>query len=98
LNIVKKNISIIFSLNKDSIQTIDSLKTFYYFQLPPYIGEFDLPIFQQALDSIITKKVKGIFISNLSHFQFFKNNKIQLFADSSLYTLNSFTANFLFRR
>jgi putative protease len=93
-----KNIYPVFVLNKENIKNTDLFKRFNYFELPAYIEEFDLQEFQKAVDTIAMHDKNKFFINNLSHFHFFKNNKISLYAGSFIYTLNSFSVDFLFSK
>jgi putative protease len=93
-----KNLSLIFSLDKNNIKNIELFKNFDYLELPPYIDESDLSEFQQTIDKTSTVGKKGFFINNFAYFHFFKNNEIPLFAGHYIYTLNSFAADFLFSK
>ncbi|AKL97618.1 peptidase U32 family protein [Endomicrobium proavitum] len=99
LNILQPsgNTNAIFSLAKQNLSKIDALKNINYFELPAFIDEADLPQFQAAIDKL---KNKTFFLNNIGHFRFFKNSPAaaKLNAGAFLYSLNSFAANFLFKR
>jgi hypothetical protein len=67
----------------------------YYIELPSYIDEQDLSLFQQTIDFIINKGCSKFFVNNISQFEFFKDKKVILFAGQFLYTLNLYSAQFL---
>ncbi|MCL2485427.1 MAG: U32 family peptidase [Endomicrobia bacterium] len=88
-----ENISVIFTLDKENIKHASKIENIKYFELPPYIDEHDLPLFEQALNNL---KDKTFFVNNISHFMFFKKED-SLLAGNFLYVLNSFAADFLFK-
>jgi len=96
LNLLKplKTDGIVFSLSRENLSKADALKNVDCFELPSFIGEADLPLFQNAADKL---KNKIFFINNLSHFEFF-DGKANLNAGAFLYLLNSFSADFLFKK
>lgn len=97
LPLLKNKKDIVLKLNKTNIINIKSLKDIkdYYIELPSYIDEQDLILFQQTIDFIINKGCNKFFVNNISHFEFFKNKKTNLFAGQFLYTLNLYCAQFL---
>ena len=58
-------------------------------QLPFIIFEADLPFFRESVDSILRAGFKRFELTNLSHFQFFKETEAELSTDYRLYSLNS---------
>ncbi|MCL2145044.1 MAG: U32 family peptidase [Endomicrobia bacterium] len=94
---IPRNFNIIFSLNKDNLNAAENLKNINFFELPPYIEEDELPLFQKAVNNI-SKNAKAVFfINNISHFRFF-DGKTKLLAGQFLYCANSFSAGFLFEK
>ncbi len=100
----QKKSAVVIKLNKNNINNIKSLNNpkDFYFELPVYIDEEDLSLFQQTVDFLISKNCKNFFINNISHFSFFNKpftssafHPFTLFAGQSLYTLNSYSAELL---
>ena len=89
--------NIIFALNKENLKQALTVNA-AYFELPAYIEENDIPAFQETVSVLIKKKKPAFFINNISHFSFFSDLGAKLFAGQFLYVLNSFTADFLFKR
>jgi U32 family peptidase len=58
-------------------------------QLPFIIFEADLPFFREAVGSILRAGFKRFELTNLSHFQFFKDTEAELSTDYRLFSLNS---------
>ena len=98
LKLLKNKTAIVIKLNKNNIADIKSLKDIkdFYIELPAYIDEEGLKLFQQNIDFIINKGCTKFFINNISHFEFFNNKKVELFAGQFLYTLNTYSAQFLY--
>ncbi|MBQ3835120.1 MAG: U32 family peptidase [Elusimicrobia bacterium] len=67
LKILKER-NIVIKLNKNNIINTKSLNnlTNYYFELPAYIDEADLSLFQKNIDFLISKGCKYFFINNIS--------------------------------
>ncbi|MDR3049628.1 MAG: U32 family peptidase [Elusimicrobiota bacterium] len=96
LKLIKnKEASIILALNKDNL---NKAQGFDYFEIPPFIDEEDLVLYQKTISGICKSQNKSFFLNNLGHFEFFKGLKAQLNAGMFLYVLNSFSADFLFKR
>ena len=100
LNILKNKFAVVIKLNKNNILNIKSLNNLkdYYFEICPYIDEQDINLFQQTINFLFDKGCRNFFINNISHFEFFNNKKVKLFAGQNLYVLNDYSAEFLFNR
>ncbi|MCL1901329.1 MAG: U32 family peptidase [Firmicutes bacterium] len=94
---IPKNLNIIFSLDKNNLNAIETLKNINFFELPPYIEEEDLPLFQKAVNKLSEKGNITFIVNNISHFRFF-SGKTKLLAGQFLYCMNSFSAEFLFKK
>ncbi|MDR0822384.1 MAG: U32 family peptidase [Endomicrobium sp.] len=92
--IKNKDLSLILALNKDNLKQISN---FNFFEIPPFIEEEDLPIYQSLIKTICKNSGKTFFLNNLSHFEFFNDLKADLNAGAFLYVLNSFSADFLIK-
>ena len=99
---VLKNIksSIIIKLSKENIDITKNfisqkILTDPYFELPPYIDEQDIRKYESFINFVIEKKHKNFFINNISQIYMFKDKKALLYAGQYLYTLNSYSAEFL---
>lgn len=97
LSLLKNKKDIVLKLNRNNVLNIKSLQNIkdYYAELPAYIDEQDLNLFQQNIDFMTGKGCTNFFVNNISHFQFFNNKKVELFAGQFLYTLNLLSAEFL---
>ncbi|HBG05346.1 MAG: peptidase U32 [Geobacteraceae bacterium GWC2_58_44] len=58
-------------------------------QLPFIIFEADIPFYREAVGSIMRAGFKRFELTNLSHFQFFKETDAELSTDYRLFSLNS---------
>ncbi|MFA7074401.1 MAG: peptidase U32 family protein [Endomicrobiaceae bacterium] len=89
--------ALIVKLTKNNIQNIKTLPPInnLYIELPSYIDEQDLPRYSRNIDCLIKTGCGNFFINNISHFYFFKNKKINIYAGQFLYSLNSYSAEFL---
>jgi U32 family peptidase len=58
-------------------------------QLPFIIFEADIPFFRESIDAILRAGFKRFELTNLSHFQFFKDVEVELSTDYRLYSLNT---------
>ncbi len=94
----KNDAAVILLLDKNKLKNIEKYVNFTYFELPQYIDEEDLPIFQGAVIKLAKQGKKAFFLNNLGHFLFFKNQEADIYAGSFLYALNTFSAEFLFGR
>jgi putative protease len=97
---VKADIIIKFSKNdineiKDMI--LNNFKTDFYFELPQYIDEKEINLFESFINFLIEKKYSRFFLNNISHLYFFKNKNVSLYAGQFLYTLNYYVAQLLSR-
>ncbi|MCL2390151.1 MAG: U32 family peptidase [Endomicrobia bacterium] len=90
---VQHDTSIIFTLDKENIKHVQKASEIKYFELPPYIDEQDLAVFEETINKL---KSKEFFLNNLEHFKFFKK-EASLHAGNFLYVLNSFSADFLLK-
>ncbi len=103
LNFLKDK-NVVIKLNKNNItniKTLNNLKN-YYFELPAYIDEEDLNLFQKSIAFLISKNCKNFFINNISHFCFFSKHltssplySFSLFSGQYLYSMNSYSAELL---
>lgn len=89
--------ALIVKLTKNNIKNIKTLMPInsFYFELPPYIDEQDLPLYSANIDYLIKTGCRNFFINNISHFNFLKNKKVNVYAGQFLYSLNSYGAEFL---
>jgi U32 family peptidase len=58
-------------------------------QLPFMIFDAEVPFYQEAVQYILRSGFKRFELTNLSHFQFFKETEAELCTDYRLYSLNS---------
>jgi U32 family peptidase len=58
-------------------------------QLPFIIFEADIPFYREAIGQIMRAGFKRFELTNLSHFQFFKETEAELSTDYRLFSLNS---------
>ena len=92
--------ALIVKLSKEnilSIQNFASQKNIkdLYFELPPYIEEQDIKIYEKFINFIVEKRYNNFFVNNISHFYMFKEKKVLLYAGQYLYVLNNYSAGFL---
>ncbi len=88
---------------KLSRNNIDTVKNFVsqkeikdlYFELPPYIDEQDIKFYETFINCVINKKYNKFFINNISQIRMFNGKDATLCAGQYLYTLNSYSAEFL---
>ena len=92
-----KNANVIFYLDKDNLNSAAELKNINFFELPPYIEEEGLSLFQKSVNKLSEKGNITFTINNISHFRFF-SGKTKLLAGQFLYCMNSFSAEFLFKK
>lgn len=88
---------IIFALSAENAAAAENLNDADYFEIPPYIGEADLPAYKKIILKLARKK-KKFFLNNIGHFSFFDKLQTELYAGSFLYSLNSFSVDFLFKK
>lgn len=91
-----KNINIIFTLSAGNAGKAE-MPDAGYFELPAYIGEAELALYKDTVSKLILKK-KKFFLNNIGHFSFFEGRQSEISAGSFLYALNSFAADFLFKK
>lgn len=92
--------AIIIKLSKENIL---SVKNFIsqknisdlYFELPPYIDEQDIKVYENFINFVTDKKYNKFFINNISQIYMLKGKQSLLYAGQYLYTLNSYGAEFL---
>jgi len=91
------NLKIIICLEHNLLNQVRNLKNIndFYFELPAYIDQENIKQFNDTILDLIKNKAENFFINNLSHFEFFKNVKVNLYGGQFLYTLNTFAAEFL---
>jgi len=65
------------------------------FELPPYIDEQDIKLYEKFVDFVADKKYNNFFINNISQIQMFKGKKVFLYSGQYLYMLNNYSAEFL---
>ena len=65
------------------------------FELPSYIEEQDIKLYETFIRFVIDKKCDNFFINNISQIYMFKEKKVFLYAGQYLYTLNNYSAEFL---
>ena len=99
-----KNIKtdIIIKFSKNDISEIKNIvlknfKTDFCFELPQYINEKDINLFENFINFLVEKKYSRFFVNNISHLYFFKNKNVSVYAGQFLYTLNFYTAQLLSR-
>lgn len=90
------NVKIIYSLSKENIAQAQKLKDIGCFELPAYIDECDLPLYQKTVNELAGKNDASFFINNISQLQFFKR-EADIIAGQFLYCMNSFSADFLLK-
>lgn len=66
-----------------------------YFELPPYIEEKDIKVYENFINFVTDKKYNKFFINNISQIYMFEGKKSLLYAGQYLYTLNNYAAEFL---
>ncbi len=94
------NTSIVLKISKNNINDIknfvlqNNIKNLY-FELPTYIDEQDIKLYEKLISICISKNHTDFFINNISQLYMFKDKKISLHAGQFLYTLNSYSAEFL---
>ncbi len=97
LKLLKNKTDIVIKLNKNNISDIKNLNDIkdLYIELPAYIDEEDLKLFQKNIDLFVVNGCTKFFINNISHFEFFNDKKVELFTGQFLYTLNVCSAEVL---
>ncbi len=93
--------TIIIKIAKDNINIIKNFisQKFVkdlYFELPPYIEEQDIKLYEDFIIFVVDKKYDKFFINNISQLNMLKGKKVLLYAGQYLYTLNNYSAKFLF--
>ena len=89
IKLSKENLDIIKNfLSQKSINDL-------YFELPPYIEEQDIKVYENFINLAADKKYNKFFINNISQIYMFKDKKNLLYAGQYLYTLNNYSAEFL---
>ncbi len=108
----KRESAIVIKLSKNNIFEIKKLNNpkNFYFELPAYIDEEDLSLFQTNIDFLISKGCQNFFINNISQLYMFErkirkeqqtkpairqSGIVNLYSGQYLYTLNSCSAEFL---
>ena len=66
-----------------------------YFELPPYMEEKDIKVYENFINFVTDKKYNKFFINNISQIYMFEGKKSLLYAGQYLYTLNNYAAEFL---
>lgn len=66
-----------------------------YFELPAYIEEQDIKLYETFIKFVTDKKYDKFFVNNISQIYMFKEKKVLLYAGQYLYTLNNYSAEFL---
>ena len=94
------NASIVVKISKNDINDIknfvlkNKIKDLY-FEFPSYIDEQDIKSYEKFISFCINKNYNSFFVNNISQIYLFKNKKVILYAGQFLYTLNSYSAEFL---
>ena len=92
--------AIVIKLSKENISAIKNvilqkdIKDLY-FELPQYIDEQDINIYENFISFVVDKKYNSFFINNISQISMFKGKKVLLYAGQYLYILNNYSAEFL---
>ena len=94
------NMALIIKLSKENIL---SVKNFIsqknikdlYFELPPYIEEQDIKLYEKFVSCVTDRQYNNFFINNISQLYIFKGKKVLLHAGQYLYMLNKYSAQFL---
>jgi len=91
-----KNTGYIFYLTKDNMHLAakipDDIAPEISGELPPFIGQRDIPVFRQCMDKLMARGVKKWVLNNISQFGFFEDSGCELSAGPFLYTWNAYTA------
>jgi len=93
-----KNTRFVFNLTKENLHSAEKIQRAAAAniagELPPFIGQRDLPVFKQCVDKMASAGVSRWVLNNVSHFGFFESNENELTAGPFLYTWNAYTAAF----
>jgi putative protease len=89
----------VFYLTKENLHQskalpADSLRSLAG-ELPPFIAQRDIELYRQAIDAMISRGITRWVVNNVSQFEFFKGEEVELTAGHLLYTWNAYTAAFL---
>jgi len=92
--------ALIVKLSKENILSVQSFVSQknikdLYFELPPYMEEQDIKIYEKFINFVVEKRYNNFFVNNISHFYMFKEKKVLLYAGQYLYVLNNYSAGFL---
>jgi putative protease len=95
----EKNGRYIFYLTKENLHLSEKIPVAnaarFAGELPPFIGQREIPLFQQCIDKMVAMGVTKWVINNVSQFEYFKGTACELSAGHFLYTWNAYTAAFL---
>jgi len=87
LGLTKENLHAAEKIQRDTAPNISG-------ELPPFIGQRDLPVFKQCVDKMSAAGISRWVLNNVSHFGFFESNENELTAGAFLYTWNAYTRLF----
>ncbi|MFH1368801.1 MAG: peptidase U32 family protein [Elusimicrobiota bacterium] len=94
-----KGVKHVFSVSKENMRAARSISSKagenLYFELPPFIGQRDVPEFMKFVNEASASGIKTWVLNNISHLEFFNNSGCALIAGGFLYTWNAYTAQFL---
>ena len=93
-------VAIVIKLSKENVLSVKNfisqkLVKDLYFELPPYIDEQDINLYENFIDFVVSKKFNNFFINNISQIRMFKGKKVFLYSGQYLYMLNNYSAKFL---
>ncbi|MDR1941774.1 MAG: U32 family peptidase [Endomicrobium sp.] len=91
------DLAIIYALDKENTNKPLARQKIDFFELPSYIEEADLPLYERAIKDLLKNAENKFILNNIGHFRFFKDAKAKLYAGPFLYALNSFAADFLIK-
>ncbi len=94
-----KNNRHVLYLTKENMHLSDKIPAkdapFFSGELPPFIGQRDVPQFAQRVNGMIAAGITKWVINNVAQFEFFRGTACELTAGPFLYTWNAYTAAFL---
>jgi len=95
----RRNTRLVYYLTRDNLHAAERLiynpVPGMAAELPPFIGQRELPLYQQCLDKMIPAGVSRWVLNNVSQFGLFKGAECELSAGQFLYTWNAYTAALL---
>ena len=89
----------VFSLTRENLHLSDTIPAkmapHIAGELPPFIGQRELPLFKQCIDKMLGMGITKWVINNVSQFGYFRNSGCELSTGAFLYTWNAYAAAFL---